>query len=279
MKNQTGYYKTWKDSINNIINNITIESFAFKDNNKNIHLNCKCICGNTFIRAFSALNKKTSNNSCGCLNSSIYSEAGKTNRKFYVNNGKLFDNNETSYIGGLLGSDGHYNKTKNSIELTLQDQDYKILEEISNYVEYSGKISKNKNRNITRLVISDPSFCIFFKNRGIIPNKSKIYKVPDIYKNNSNYWRGMIDGDGCIHITKDNRLLLSLCGTYDVVYNFKLFCNSIVETKNKIIEHKNKDLFSFNISGEKAIKILTIIYENKNNLFLERKYNKYKRFL
>lgn len=279
MKNQTGYFKTWKDSIGNKIFNIEFIDFSHRDINKNIHLKCKCICGNIFTRPFSLLNKKTSNNSCGCLSSLIYSNAGKTNRKFYVNNDKLIDNNETSYISGLLGSDGHYNKTKNSIELTLQYQDYKILEEISNYVEYSGKIFKNKDRNITRLVISDPSFCIFFKNRGIIPNKSKIYKVPDIYKNNSNYWRGMIDGDGCIHITKDNRLLLSLCGTYDVVYNFKLFCNSIVETNNKIIEHKDKDLFSFNISGEKAIKVLTLIYKDKNKLFLERKYNKYKRFL
>lgn len=146
MKQQTGYFKKWQESIGNKIHNVEFLSFSHKDNNKNIHLKCKCICGNIFTRSFSLLNRITSNNSCGCLNSLIYSEAGKTNRKFYVNNDKLIDNNETSYISGLLGSDGHYNKAKNSIELTLQYQDCKILEEISNYVEYSGKIYENKNK-------------------------------------------------------------------------------------------------------------------------------------
>lgn len=278
MKKQSGHFRIWKDSIGKNILNVKVLSFSHRDKNKNIYLKCQCICGKEFTRSFSALNKKLTKNSCGCLNNEIYSDAGKRNKKYFINHDKLIDNSKISYISGLLGSDGHYCKNRERLELCLQYKDLQILKNIANYLEFTGQIYKNIEKNRAKLSIEDKFLCKFFETRGVVRNKSYIYSPPEIYNNCPHYWRGMIDGDGCIHINKNNRILLSLCGTTSTVEKFKSFCNTIVNTKNKIYKYPNKNLYGFNISGKKAHMILQKIYENKEEMYIDRKFKKFNSF-
>lgn len=267
MKTKKGYFAKVEDCYGKQIHNLTFIKLSHKDKYGNSCILCKCTCGNMINRPFSAINKISTEKSCGCLNHKIYSDAGKSHRKYKINEDKIIENSETAYISGLLGTDGCI--TRYTIHLGLQKKDISILEKINSYFEHTGKIYKRENFNT--ISITNEKLCLFFRERNIIERKSKIYKVPEIYKNNRNYWRGCIDGDGSI-LVKEGRIILSICGTYDIVSNFKIFCNTIVDTNNVICKRKtSENFYIFSITGEKAFQILNYLYDENDALFITRK--------
>lgn len=289
MKTQKGIYKNYKELLNSEPTIGRLYNFKFFEKNKhgNIILSCECKCGNKIKKYFSDVNITKGKISCGCWQKEIAKKIGENNQKYFINESSLVDNETTSYISGILAADG-WIYSKQSIGISLSEKDKDVLEKIKKYLNYTGILNfqiRNKTNinwnNHYKLVITNKYFFNFFNKRGIIKNKTYNYVVPENYIYNSHFWRGAIDGDGCIFNYTYNKYRMygiSLVGTKDMIINFEKFCQSIVNTKSKIREFKNsKGLFEFRITGTKVLPILIELYKDLDkSIYMERKYNKYK---
>ena len=277
MRTQTGTYRTYTDMLAALpkIGKLQILSLSHKNKWGAYYLNCKCDCGALVSVGFTSLNRSKTL-SCGCLQKDAVKKTGAKNKKYNVNKGKLIDNDVTAYIAGLYAADGS-NETQN-ISLGLQSGDKDILEKISKYLEYTGplylmKRKKSNEQDQVRLTISDNNFRIFLENRGIIKNKTVDYKVPNKYLYNSHFWRGMVDGDGCLYKG------VTLVGTKHTIDSFKLFCESVLGKTLKPKPYKVKsciNVYTINFIGKMYIPLLKALYENPvEDMRLQRKYETY----
>jgi hypothetical protein len=285
MRTQTGTYRTYKDMLTALpkIGNLQVVELSHKNKWGAYYIKCQCECGNTTTTDFSSLNKSKVK-SCGCLQKEAVKHTGTKNKKYTIDVDKLVDNDITAYIAGLYAADG--SNEKSGISIGLQSTDKSILERTSSYFNYTGplytiKRSKNNEKDQVRLTISDNSFRKFFEARGIIKNKTLDYQVPDFYLYNSHFWRGMIDGDGCIFKYQKQYTTygVSLVGTKHTIDSFKKYCESVLGKSVKVKPYKIKstiDVYSINFVGKMYLPLLNAIYSNIiANMYITRKYNKY----
>ncbi len=278
MRTQTGTYRTYKDMLIALpkIGRLQVIELSHKNKWGAYYIKCQCECGNTTTTDFSSLNKSKVQ-SCGCLQKEAVKHTGIKNKKYTIDVTKLVDNNVTAYIAGLYAADGSNEKSGLSIGLQITDRE--ILEKVSNYLNYTGPLYTMKQS--IRLTISDLAFRKFFENRGIVKNKTVDYQVPDIYLYNSHFWRGMLDGDGCIfkYKRKYTTYGISLVGTEHTINAFKQFCEFILGKTIKVKPYKIKssiEIYSINFVGKMYLPLLKAIYNNPiANMHITRKYNKY----
>jgi hypothetical protein len=285
MRTQTGTYRTYKDMLTALpkIGKLQVVELSHKNKWGAYYIKCQCECGNTTNTSFSSLNKFKAQ-SCGCLQREAVKHTGTKNKKYTIDVDKLIDNDITAYIAGIYAADG--SNEKSGISIGLQSIDKKILEKISNYFNYTGPLYTMKKPGINdqdhvRLTISDHSFRKFFEARGIVKNKTLNYQVPDLYLYNSHFWRGMIDGDGCIFKYQKQYTTygVSLVGTKHTIDSFKKYCEFILGKSVKVKSYKIKstiDVYSINFVGKMYLPLLNAIYGNiMANMHITRKYNKY----
>jgi len=285
MRKQVGTYRTYKDMLVALpkIGRLQVVELSHKNKWGAYYIKCQCECSNVISTDFSSLNKFKVQ-SCGCLQKEAVKHTGVKNKKYTVDVNKLVDNEVTAYIAGLYAADG--SNEKSGISLGLQSQDKEILEKISNYFNYTGPLytmnkSKTNKKHNVRLTISDSLFRKFFEERGIIKNKTLDYKVPDFYLYNPHFWRGMLDGDGCIfkYARKYTIYGISLVGTKHTIDAFKKFCEFVLNKSVNVNPYKIKsdiDIYSINFVGKIYIPLLKVIYDNSiADMYITRKYNKY----
>jgi len=71
---------------------------------------------------------------------------------------------------------------------------------------------------------------------GVFPNKSKTATMKETILNSPfavHFFRGLFDGDGCVHRRGNGYFYANLCGTPNIIDSFRDFCwKSIRETGN-----------------------------------------------
>lgn len=278
MRTQTGTYRTYKDMLIALpkIGKLQVVELSHKNKWGAYYIKCQCECGNTTNTSFSSLNKFKAQ-SCGCLQKEAVKHTGTKNKKYTVDTNKLVDNEITAYIAGLYGADG--SNEKSAISIGLQTADKEILEKISSYFNYTGPLYTMKES--IRLTISDHDFRKFFEERGVIKNKTHNYQVPDLYLHNPHFWRGMIDGDGCIFKYEKQYTTygVSLVGTKHTIDTFKKFCEFILDKPVKVKPYRIKsaiEVYSINFVGKMYLPLLNVLYGDlTDHMYITRKYNKY----
>jgi hypothetical protein len=278
MRTQTGTYRTYTDMLIALpkIGKLQVVELSHKNKWGAYYIKCQCDCGNITTTDFSSLNKSKAQ-SCGCLQREAVKNTGTKNRKYTIDVDKLVHNEITAYIAGLYGADG--SNEKSAISIGLQTADKEILEKISSYFNYTGPLYTMKES--IRLTISDQDFRKFFEERGVVKNKTYNYQVPDLYLHNPHFWRGMIDGDGCIFKYEKQYTTygVSLVGTKHTIDSFKKYCEFVLGKSVKVKPYKIKstiDVYSINFVGKMYLPLLDAIYGNIiANMYITRKYNKY----
>ena len=278
MRTQTGTYRTYKDMLTALpkIGKLQVVELSHKNKWGAYYIKCQCDCGNITTTDFSSLNKSKVQ-SCGCLQKEAVKHTGTKNKKYTINLDKLIDNNITAYIACIYAADG--SNEKSGISIGLQSTDKEVLEKISNYFNYTGPLYIMKKS--IRLTISDLAFRKFFEARGIIKNKTLDYQVPSFYLHNPHFWRGMLDGDGCIFKYERKYTIygISLVGTKHTIDSFKKYCEFVLGKSVKVKPYKIKsstELYSINFVGKMYLPLLNAIYNNPiANMYITRKYNKY----
>lgn len=208
--------------------------------------------------------------------------------KCWVNE-NFFDHwtKESAWIFGFILADGCiYSdpRTKTlsmSLQIQLKDTDSSLLEVINKALESNYKIVKATHYNkITkktykkvRLHISNTNLCRKLMTLGIDQRKSGKEKYPTSLPDNL-FWhflRGYSDGDGCITITND-QIGFYLSGGMELLQQVQHTINAKLNLENGSLNYRN-GTGELRFKGNKLVpKILEKLYENSNNIRLERKY-------
>ena len=220
---------------------------------------------------------------------------GNSEYRKYSLNENYFDKIDTpnkAYILGLLYADGNVSKEKYHIQLSLQEGDRHILEDIRkeidssaplefrNFSKYNEKYNKNTQDQWSLSLHCKhmhESLCKW----GVVPRKSLSITYPNFLRDDlqRHFLRGALDGDGCIHKPYGENgkcRLVFICGT-------PMFCNGVKE----VIESQlgvnvsliqNRKIQKATISGRLQVKkFLDWLYKDVD-LKLDRKYQLYLKY-
>lgn len=212
------------------------------------------------------------------------------NNQKYARNKFYFDSIDSpnkAYILGLLYADGNNCVSHNAITLSLQEEDYDLLEVIRKELEYEHPLchdllhEKNPNhKNQYRLVINDEHISQQLEALGVVNNKSLILSFPTFLRSDliRHFVRGYFDGDGCVYYDKKrNKCTTQTVGTYDVCSKISsimtaLFINNnIRQPKQSIGKNTYIVSTSANVS---SYKFLSWLYQDCE-LKMKRKYETY----
>ena len=204
----------------------------------------------------------------------------------------LFDLKEPnySYIIGFIQADGHLIKAsrgrgKMSIELSFRDG--AILRKIKKIIPvYSYIKTRIRNTNFKKnyksisLLVCDKNFRDTINYYGIpYGKKSDIIKPPIYDYSENDYWRGIIDGDGSIGFTKDNKPFISLVtASYKL---FKSYCNFIykhIGVKHNPKRNNRDNVYNVILFKEDCKKLISILYYD-NCISISRKYKLSKKII
>lgn len=218
---------------------------------------------------------------------------GNGHRKYYLNE-NYFDNIDTpnkAYILGFLYADGNINPKKQTISMSLQEEDFEILEKIRNeigsekplkFIDYSNKHDFGYTyKNQYRLLMFSKHMCESLIKLGMMPNKSLKLDFPEINaKLYRHFIRGYFDGDGSVYrkIVNKNNMPITL-----TITSTKSFCEKIKDIVEKEIgiycgiydpSNKNGITKVFVLSKNASIKFMDWIYYDAD-LYMSRKYDRY----
>lgn len=204
-------------------------------------------------------------------------------------NENFFNNSpESFYIAGFIAADGSINKNNLSIQLSSKDSAhlYKIKEllqlegELQLIPPRKSEINKRIiNGGETILLRCNSSIMINdLKRFNIVPNKSKIYDMPDWLINHSlvnHFMRGYFDGDGSIGFVK-TKLRWSLVGNVWFLEKYQNILEKNCNISHNKICIRKEGLGQLEYQGNIVIpKICRFLY-NDATCYLERKFNIYK---
>lgn len=194
---------------------------------------------------------------------------------------KLSWNNNFAYIIGIIATNG--NLSSDLRHLIITSKDYEMVRNCKKYLEITNKISKNsrggtKDKKYYMLQFEDKNFFEFLLKLGLTPRKSKTMSELQIPKKYfDDFFRGCIDGDGSISISKHPESIhpqykIRLCSASSDFLKWILkSCKISFSVLGGSISKTNKtSIYTLTFGKSDTIKILKMIYL-KNVLCLSRK--------
>lgn len=175
---------------------------------------------------------------------------------------------KTWYWAGFLLADGYVcyrsDGSQPIVGLGLARKDYSHIELFRSFIQSTHPIKNyivaNKyqaSRIEFRSKIMAESLLAF----GVVPQKSQNAKVPNSCLFNRDFWRGVIDGDGCLH-TYGKRPHLHLCGTMSVCESFVEFLTNENDlfSGHKVCRASGVNHFQVAFTGKKARMGMDLLY-------------------
>jgi len=203
-------------------------------------------------------------------------------------------NEQSAYWVGFLMADGcvQLQRTginpKTSLELCYADSPH--VQKFSNFLKTNRPLTlcKERTNKINDQIIFSKQSCKIdihsrqiFENLnkyGVVPNKSLTAAVSTDLAFDKHFWRGVIDGDGSVFVTKNkiySRPMIQLIGSQMLMNQFGDFIRSeIPDFKSGVNSIRNKNIYQVTIAAKKQVlQMLDLLYTNAT-IYLDRKYNK-----
>jgi len=201
-------------------------------------------------------------------------------RELYVNKNAFADlqTEESAYFYGWLLSDGCISNER--IILAVHPKDIEILENLKNYVGSSNNIhvgeSKVDDRTDKKYLRSSFSFKdddinARLRSLGMTERKSAKEVCPAAFAFDRHFWRGMLEGDGCISKSSNE---ISLVGSKEIVHSFGEYVNFLFPEATPKFYTKGK-LHVVSLCSKVYSKLVLDELYRDSNYKLSRKYNIY----
>lgn len=200
---------------------------------------------------------------------------------FYFNQ---IDTIDKAYFLGLLYADGCvHNSVSNEKVLILGLTDSLVIDNFKKYIQSESKIYKKiyKNPNYkNHYTIKIKSSKIFddLINLGCVEKKSLILQFPTEnqvpYYLLNHFIRGYFDGDGSIYIKNYEKACVSFAGTKHFLEGVQKILKENANINSKVVLRGNIYILSF-AGTNQILKMKSYLYENKSDLFLERKFERF----
>lgn len=187
---------------------------------------------------------------------------------------------DTAYYYGLLLADGCLTgRTGNTVSLSLKLSDGYMVDSFHHWMSAPTKLTtkhsedartgKTYSARVSR--ITDHVIAGNLRSLGFEERKSTKEKLPSVYVNSSDFWRGMIDGDG--HISPSG-WAMNLCGSQEICEGFSDF--AVTQGTNRRPKVSvTSGLYLASLTNKKDVKIVLDALYKDTSLFLDRKYNVY----
>lgn len=185
-------------------------------------------------------------------------------KRIYSIDDRFFENidsNEKSYIFGVLMADGNNSPSKNTITISMCDED--IIRYIKNSMKYNGIIKKKLPKKINHkcqysLGIYSKKISTDLANIGMIRNKTNYCEFPIIENEyNLSFICGYFDGDGSLYVnTEKNKFYISFTGNIKLIKRIR----EILELEGSI----NPYLY---VRNKKSSNIVTLTYSGSKNVY------------
>lgn len=168
---------------------------------------------------------------------------------------KSIDCESKAYFLGLLIADG--NVSKNYVRLSLVESDRHIIDSFANELESTNKIHTRVRRDGN----SRNQACFTFNSQEIVgdlaalgvSDRKSFTVVPPKIDNHlrKHMIRGMIDGDGCLSVSKRGEIRVILVGSHGT-------CNYFADWVNELFGHrpsvmKSKNIYRANVCGDQLV--------------------------
>jgi len=206
---------------------------------------------------------------------------------------------ESSYLYGFIYADSspcirnRKGKMNYSLTFNLSDKDSSQLGLIKQILGVHNKISISENKGwgkwTARLYIGKSDIVKDLINLNIVPYRKEKGFLPILVPINlmSHFIRGFFDGDGSVYITINScsrrkkksyrlRLYASFSGQIKLLTWIKEKIKQCTNLNGFIVRDKRKNSWTLLYSSDKAEKFLDWIYNDSDNLRLERKFGIYK---
>lgn len=185
---------------------------------------------------------------------------------------------ESAYWVGFLITDGSIVESEGhapSVALGLQESDlghiYKFRDLLKSDHRIIHAISEDNGKSYpsVHLRVRSEKLASSLARFGVVPRKSFTAKVIGLEKDR-NFWRGVIDGDGCISIGESpGRLAMILVGSKDLLSQFKEYALSISPSCGADV-HPQKSIFRLSLRGKYAMRVIRELYHDAR-VALDRK--------
>lgn len=200
--------------------------------------------------------------------------------KFNENVFDSIDTEEKAYWLGFIFADGYISSSNYTFEISLSIRDIGHLRKFNAFMGYRGdrvKVGKTNFEGCDRCrwSVTNKHLWSTLRSLGCTPKKSLTLKFPNIEVFNNedlihHFIRGYWDGDGCIRLGRNDRLVCSANGT-------ESFLNSIVQHSKipRSILKTGSKAMCIAYSDGPAHRMCEYLYNNAT-IFLDRKYNRYR---
>lgn len=193
---------------------------------------------------------------------------------------KNIDTSEKAYFLGLILTDGCVHKKLFSI--LLQKEDGYLLQKLSNLV--CGNDFTRSYKNYTILSMTNENLIQDLKSLGCVERKTYSLQFPKI--NGLLIWhfiRGLMDGDGSIiYSLRQNKYenwTFTLVGYIDLLIAVKAIIENLgINVRIRQCKNAAKGISTLSVKGNQQVKkLLDQIYQNKSDIFMIRKFEKYQK--
>lgn len=188
-----------------------------------------------------------------------------------------------SYLYGLFITDGSLylqdrNRGRISLEVVLKDSE--LIEKMTSLIPQSSASVRTRDTNFkeqnSSIIFSNYQleFRQQFINAGFpIKDKTNEANTPQIEYSVRDFWRGVIDGDGSLGFTKDSQPFVSFATKSEYLKNEYL---RFLKNEFGIIKNVNRNvrdsIYNIVVKNEDAVKLVELIYSEKDVLHLGRKF-------
>ena len=156
------------------------------------------------------------------------------------------DTEAKAYWLGFLAADGFVDSKKGTVALSLAEKDADHVARFKADLGYGGPVTVStqgrgfsRGHKIVRVSISCRKMARALAELGFRENKTWTIEPwqgpPELMRH---YWRGVVDGDGCLYRDKRGHWTISLCGNRAMVNGFADFVNNRTQYKATPGPHK-----------------------------------------
>ena len=161
--------------------------------------------------------------------------------KYKVNEDKLTEENPVfMYLVGLIATDGHINKKHDYVAIRFSGEEcisvFTALRELLEIEAPVFEYTKANNYKTYELRITSTHLIEKLEELGITRRGKEYLTVPKSFHNDScklMYMRGILDGDGNVHVVKSKYTGNWIGGQFRIVKESKAFIQGIIDVINE----------------------------------------------
>lgn len=194
-------------------------------------------------------------------------------RVYSLNEGyfDVIDLESKAYWCGFLSADGCIYDNRVKLKLSLKDESHltKFVNDLSSNQPIATGVD-NLGYKWASVTINSKKMVNSLKRLGITERKSlSIYPARVDQDVKRHFWRGVVDGDGCIQIKKDSACVLNLVGSEAMCNGFSDWVESVSSSRPRVA--KSRSIYSVDVCGDGRVHDVLAFLYGGSTVYLSRK--------